>query len=150
MTFCYTSHPHTTHHTPHMTSVAVAVSKRKPEDACYPSGVEKKAYFLPQPQPQPQPPVKRSSLSDLSNLNETVAQHPLSKRARSVHPRYKSSNVRINLSGKSTYTQADLEQILQHLTKLHQAELDEQYHIFQTIIEEHLSMCLKGPASYIN
>jgi len=91
-----------------------------------------------------------STLKRMSEL--ALDSSVLSKRARAAThpPRYKSSHVKINLAGKKTYTQQDMELIIKRLTDIHQAELDDQYNTFQTFVDDSIFSHSQHHASYIS
>jgi hypothetical protein len=82
-------------------------------------------------------------------MAELTLNENLLKRARMARPKYKTANAKINLTGKQTYTQQEVDMILKRLMEIHNAELDEQYNTFQTIINDCL-MSSRTPPSYIN
>lgn len=106
---------------------------------------EKKAHQQFHPYSHPgTSTLKRMAELDLDSTS-------LYKRTRMVHPpRYKSSSVKINLDGKKTYTQQELELIIKRLTDIHQAELDDQYKTFQTFVDDYIFSHSQHPASYIS
>ena len=88
-------------------------------------------------------PSVQKRMAEMS-LNEHLL-----KRARIARPKYKTANTKINLAGKQTYTQQEVDMLLKRLVEIHNAELDEQYNTFQAIINDCL-LSSKTPPSYIN
>lgn len=70
--------------------------------------------------------------------------------ARNVRPKFRTSRVKFDLSGKSTYTQAEVDSIVKQLVAMHQAELEEQHNVFQIIIRDYILENTKHPVSYIS
>lgn len=88
-------------------------------------------------------PSVHKRMADMT-LNESLL-----KRARMAKPKYRTANAKVNLAGKQTYTQQEVDMILKRLIEVHHAELDEQYNTFQTIVNDCL-VSSRTPPSYIN
>jgi hypothetical protein len=89
--------------------------------------------------------MERKRMADLSLVSASLI-----KKARSVYPRYKTSQFKINLEAKKNYTQEEVDLIIKRLTSIHQTELDEQYRIFQTIVDDYIMAHAQSPISYIS